>query len=90
LYNAVGAPLAGWLSDRLLIKWKAKRGGVWVAEDRLRAAQIGAMTLVPLSFLASGVITTFVGGRVGLVLNLVCFFFNGVGVRLLLCFGRYL
>ncbi|KAJ7908793.1 MFS general substrate transporter [Mycena leptocephala] len=85
--NILGAPLAGWLSDRLLIKWKAKRGGVWVAEDRLRAAQIGAMTLVPLSFFASGVITTFVGGRVGLVLNLVCFFFNGVGVDMVLSPG---
>ncbi|KAJ7485874.1 MFS general substrate transporter [Mycena latifolia] len=78
--NIVGAPLAGWLSDRMVIKWRALRGGVWVPEDRLRGAQIGAVTLVPLSILASGLVTTCVPGTLGLVLNLCCFFVNGVGV----------
>ncbi|KAJ6540049.1 hypothetical protein DFH09DRAFT_1323305 [Mycena vulgaris] len=80
LGNILGAPLAGYLSDHMLIKWRAKRGGVWVAEDRLRSAQLGALLLVPTSILASGLITTFVPGRLGLVLNLICFFVNGVGV----------
>ena len=68
----------------MVIKWRAQRGGVWVPEDRLRGAQLGAATLVPLSILASGALTTFVPGRLGLVLNLCCFFVNGVGVRGLL------
>ncbi|KAJ7181246.1 MFS general substrate transporter [Mycena filopes] len=83
--NILGAPLAGWLSDRMVINWRAKRGGEWVAEDRLRgAAQLGAASLVPLSILASGVITTFVPGRLGLGLNLFCFLVNGIGVDLVL------
>ncbi|KAJ6559885.1 major facilitator superfamily domain-containing protein [Mycena capillaripes] len=88
LGNILGAPLAGWLSDRMVIKWKAKRAGEWVPEDRLRgSAQLGGAALVPLSILASGVITTFVPGRVGLVGNLCCFFINGVGVDLVLSPG---
>ncbi|KAJ7034476.1 MFS general substrate transporter [Mycena alexandri] len=87
LGNILGAPLAGWFSDRMVIKWRAKRGGVWVAEDRLRGAQLGAATIVPLSILASGIITTFVPGRVGLILNLFCFLFNGIGVDLVLSPG---
>ncbi|KAJ6494259.1 MFS general substrate transporter [Mycena sanguinolenta] len=82
--NILGAPLAGWISDRTVIKWKAKRGGVWVPEDRLRGARLVAATLVPLSIFASGVITTFIPGTIGLVLNLCCFFVNGVGVDLVL------
>ncbi|KAF8193907.1 MFS general substrate transporter [Mycena galopus ATCC 62051] len=87
LGNIVGAPLAGWFSDRMVIKWKTKRGGVWVPEDRLRGALLGAATIVPLSILASGVITTFIPGRMGLILNLCCFFVNGVGVDLVLSPG---
>ncbi|KAJ6555231.1 major facilitator superfamily domain-containing protein [Mycena sp. CBHHK59/15] len=82
--NIVGAPFAGALSDHLLIKWRARRGGTWVAEDRLRGALLGAALLVPLSILASGIITHFVDGPRGLVLNLVCFFINGIGVDLVL------
>lgn len=81
--SAVGAPLAGWLSDRTVIKYRALRGGIWVPEDRLRSAQLGGISLVPLSILASGITTTFVPGRLGLVLNLICFFVNGVGVRVI-------
>ncbi|KAK7024745.1 MFS general substrate transporter [Favolaschia claudopus] len=84
--NILGAPLAGWFSDRTIIKWKAKRGGVWVPEDRLRGAQLGAV-IVPLTVLASGIITTYIPGPLGLTLNLFCFFFNGLGVDLVLSPG---
>jgi hypothetical protein len=58
-----------------------------VPEDRLRATLPGAMVLVPVSVLLSGLITQFVEGqRVGLVLNLICFFINGFGVRTTLTF----
>ncbi|KAJ7509483.1 MFS general substrate transporter [Mycena galericulata] len=80
LGNILGAPLGGWISDRMVIRGRAERGGVWIPEDRLRAAQLGAATLVPLSILASGVVTTFIPGRLGLILNLICFFVNGLGV----------
>ncbi|KAJ7690704.1 major facilitator superfamily domain-containing protein [Mycena rosella] len=84
LGNIIGAPLAGMLSDRIVIKWRKRRGGVWVPEDRLRATLVGAATLVPLSVVLCGLITHFVAGPLGLFLNLVCFFFNGLGVDLVL------
>lgn len=81
--NPIDAPLAGWLSGRIVIRRRAKRGGVWVPEDGLRGAQIGAATLVPFSILASGLATTLVPGPPRLALNLLCFFVNGLGVRTL-------
>ncbi|KAJ6476520.1 MFS general substrate transporter [Mycena vitilis] len=81
--NILGAPVAGWLSDRMVIKWKKKRGGVWGPEDRLRGAQLGGI-MVPLSILSSGLLTRLVPGTLGLVLNLCCFFVNGIGVDLVL------
>ena len=79
--TVVGAPLAGYISDSVVTKWRKRRAGEWVPEDRLRATLLGAVFLVPVSVLCSGVITNYVGGVFGLALNLVCLFFNGLGVR---------
>ncbi|KAJ7496990.1 MFS general substrate transporter [Mycena latifolia] len=84
LGNIIGAPLAGMLSDRIVIKWRKRRGGIWVPEDRLRATLFGGATFVPLSVVLCGLITHFIEGPLGLFLNLVCFFFNGLGVDLVL------
>ena len=54
--------------------------GVWYPEDRLRAALIPSAIIVPLSVLGFGLVNKFVDGTLGLVLSLVCLFFNGVGV----------
>ncbi|KAG2073410.1 MFS general substrate transporter [Suillus decipiens] len=81
LGNLIGAPVAGRLSDIVVRKWREKRKGVWFPEDRLRATWIGGLVMVPLSIGASGLITTYVGGPVGLCLNLLCLFTNGVGVH---------
>src|SRR6202020_615060 len=87
----VGAPLAGRISDRLVTKWRKRRAGEWVPEDRLRGTLFGAVFLVPVSVLCSGIITHYVGGKVGLALNLICLFLNGLGVRLLRkCFASLL
>jgi hypothetical protein len=56
----------------MLIKWKKRRGGVWVPEDRLRAALLGASTLVPLSVLLSGLTITYLDGPLGIALTLCC------------------
>lgn len=61
--------------------YRAKRGGVWYPEDRLRGTLVGAL-LCPLSVLGSGLLTQYVPGKVGLTLNLICLFFNGLGVRI--------
>jgi uncharacterized protein YybS (DUF2232 family) len=68
------------MSDNFIIKWKARRGGVWYPEDRLRATIPGSLVLVPLSMLCSGFLVQFVRGNVGLILNLICLFVNGFGV----------
>ncbi|KAG2744393.1 MFS general substrate transporter [Suillus brevipes Sb2] len=80
LGNFIGAPVAGRLSDTVVRRWREKRRGVWYPEDRLRATWIGGLFMVPLSIGASGLITTYVGGPVGLWLNLLCLFTNGMGV----------
>jgi MFS family permease len=77
--NIIGAPLAGRLSDRIVTKWRRRRGGVWVPEDRLRAG-VSGVYLVPFSILFLGLITTYVDGIPGVVLNLVMLFVNGIGV----------
>ncbi|TFK35473.1 major facilitator superfamily domain-containing protein [Crucibulum laeve] len=82
--NMIGAPLAGRISDRIVVRWREKRGGVWYPEDRLRATLSGALIFVPLSVLISGLLTEYVPGRVGLTLNLVCLFMNGIGVDIVL------
>lgn len=58
---------------------KEKRNGVWVPEDRLRVILIGGL-FVPLSVGLSGLVTTYIAGPLGLVLNLLCLFMNGIGV----------
>ncbi|KAG1749491.1 major facilitator superfamily domain-containing protein [Suillus lakei] len=80
LGNFIGAPIAGRLSDIVVRRWREKRKGVWFPEDRLRATWIGGLVVVPLSIGASGLITTYVGGPVGLWLNLLCLYMNGMGV----------
>jgi hypothetical protein len=78
---AVGAPISGVISDRLIVKWRKKRNGAWMPEDRLRGTLVPAATCVPLSILASGLVIRYVDGRLGLILNLISMFFSGLGVR---------
>ncbi|KAG2131232.1 MFS general substrate transporter [Suillus bovinus] len=80
LGNFLGAPIAGRLSDIVVRRWRKQRKGVWCPEDRLRATWIGGLFMIPLSIASSGLITTYVGGPVGLSLNLLCLFTNGMGV----------
>jgi len=84
LGNFIGAPLAGHLSDRILKRKRIERNGVWYPEDRLIGTVIASATLVPLSVLGLGLITTYVDGRLGLCLDFVCLFANGLGVDLVL------
>ncbi|EIM82270.1 MFS general substrate transporter [Stereum hirsutum FP-91666 SS1] len=81
--NIMGSSLAGYLSDRTVIRYRKLRG-VWVPEDRLRTTVIGGLVLVPMSVLLSGVFTTWVGGTAGIVLNLLMLFVNGIGLDLVL------
>ncbi|KXN87018.1 putative transporter AQR1 [Leucoagaricus sp. SymC.cos] len=84
LGNMVGAPVAGRISDRIVSSWKRKRRGVWYPEDRLRATFSGGLIFVPLSVLGCGLVTQYVEGPIGLTLNLMLLFMNGLGVDLVL------
>ena len=63
----------------MIKKWRKKRAGKWVAEDRLRATLSGAV-LIPLSTGLFGVVNAYVDGDTGLALCLACLFINGIGV----------
>ncbi|KAG1808327.1 major facilitator superfamily domain-containing protein [Suillus variegatus] len=80
LGSFTGTLVAGRLSDIVVRRWREKRGGTWCPEDRLRATWIGGLFIVPSSIVASGLITTYIGGPVGLALNILCLYANGVGV----------
>lgn len=83
--HIVGAPLSGYLSDRAVIRAIKKHGPTnWLPEERLKGSILGAILPVPLSVLFSGLITKYIGGPLGLVLNLLCFFMNGIGVDMCL------
>jgi len=87
--GAVGAPVAGRISDRILVLvgWclmekREWRNGRWAPEDRLRAAMPRTLILVPLSVLLSGMFTHFVPGTTELLLDMMmCLFVSGIGVR---------
>ncbi|KAF7777726.1 hypothetical protein Agabi119p4_3798 [Agaricus bisporus var. burnettii] len=79
LGNFVGSPIAGRISDKLVVYYKEKRGS-WHPEDRLRVTILGSLIFAPLSVLGCGLVTRYVDGLVGLILCLVLLFVNGVGV----------
>lgn len=84
LGNFVGAPIGGLMSDAVVRKAQEKRMGLWVPEDRLRAAWLGGLLLVPISITLAGFTTAYVDGKVGLVINIICLFTNGIGVDIVL------
>lgn len=65
----------------MVIQWRAKRGGVWYPEDRLRAAILPLLIVIPGSILVLGLAGKYLEGTLGLVITLLCLFFNGMGVR---------
>ena len=80
-FCTVGAPLAGYLSDRAVRLRRERRGGVWVPEDRLHATLWGAAVLVPVSVLVEALAVEYVPGIPGIVLIVCSLFANGVAVR---------
>jgi len=84
LGNIVGAPIGGRLSDEVVRKAKEKCNRIWVPEERLRAAWLVGLVLVPMSVILAGFTTTYVDGVIGLVINLVCLFNDGAGVNIVL------
>ena len=69
------------MSDKIVVKCRKERGGEWYPEDRLKGTLFGAGVMVPLSALGCGFLITYVPGKIGLGLNLICLFINGLGVK---------
>lgn len=76
----MGAPINGYISDKIIESRKKERGGGWFPEDRLRGVHLSSMVLMPASVLVAGFTTTYVDGPLGLAINLICLFVNGFGV----------
>ncbi|KAH7911114.1 MFS general substrate transporter [Hygrophoropsis aurantiaca] len=88
--SLIGAPLAGWLSDKIVKTLRAKRDGKWVPEDRIRGTEFGSLFLVPVSVALAGFSSRYVDGMLGVILNLIALFLNGLGVVLALApLGTY-
>jgi len=81
-----GAQIIGRISDRTVIQWRQKRGGVWYPEDRLRAALLPFLVIIPVPLVLFGLVNRFVDGMPGLIISLACLFVNGVGVGGFSCF----
>ena len=64
----------------MIKKWRKKRAGKWVAEDRLRAALVGAIWFIPPSVALFGIANAYIDGTPGLVICFACLFINGIGV----------
>ena len=64
----------------MIKKWRKRRAGKWVAEDRLRAALFGSIWFIPISIALFGIANAYIDGTRGLVVCLACLFINGVGV----------
>jgi hypothetical protein len=76
----VGAPVGGWVSDKIIIHARQARKGIWVPEDRLKAALPGLLFIIPVSLVFTGFVIDYIDGTLGLTLALIGFFINGFGV----------
>ena len=84
LGNALVTRLTGVHADWELRRWKAKRGGIWVPEDRLRATLISGGTALPLSVVFLGWVMDKWDGKVGLAMTVFGLFWNGVALMFVL------
>ncbi|KAI0338590.1 MFS general substrate transporter [Trametopsis cervina] len=80
LGSCIGAPLAGVVSDQVIIRARKWRGGVYVPEDRLLATLVGGGILVPCSILCLALSLRYLEGTLGLTIICLCYFMNGLGV----------
>lgn len=80
LGNILGAPLGGKVSDKVVMRWRLQRKGIWYPEDRLRASFPAALFAVPLSVVACALGIACIPGPIGLMVCLVGLFVNGIGV----------
>ncbi|KAF8521417.1 major facilitator superfamily domain-containing protein [Hysterangium stoloniferum] len=84
LGNIAGAVVSGRLADIAIIRGRNRRQGKWNPEDRLLAAMPGALFLVPCALIVFAISVTFISGKIGLTICLICLFINGMGVDMII------
>ncbi|KAF9554259.1 MFS general substrate transporter [Agrocybe pediades] len=82
LGNITGAAIVGRISDRTVISWRKRRGGVWYPEDRLRAALLPYALIIPITLVIFGLANQFIDGKLGLSICLICLYVNGIGIEM--------
>ena len=80
--NVVGSRVSGYVSDFMVARWIARRSGLFIPEDRLRASIIAGGLITPLSMAAAGLTMQFWTSTGGLAMSLVFLFTGGIGVCL--------
>lgn len=81
---SVGSYVSGRLSDRSVHHWIARRSGVRIPEDRLRASLWAGGIATPLTLLGAGLTMQLWTNVAGLAITLVFLFVNGIGVSAVL------
>ncbi|GJJ15287.1 hypothetical protein Clacol_009563 [Clathrus columnatus] len=84
LGNISGAIVAGRIADATVIRGRKRRHGQWYPEDRLLATIPGGLVLIPLAMIVFAYTVTYIPGNIGLAICLMCLFFNGMGVDMVL------
>lgn len=70
------------MADITVIRGRKRRLGKWYPEDRLLATVPGGLVLVPFALTVFAYTATYVPGKTGLTICLICLFFNGMGVSI--------
>ena len=78
-FAAVGAPLAGRISDGMVTKYRIKRGKI-IPEDRMRACWIGLFMFIPVSVVYGTLFHYGNGQTWALVSIAACLFVGGIAV----------
>ncbi|KAL8292498.1 hypothetical protein RQP46_001110 [Phenoliferia psychrophenolica] len=78
--NLLASRFTGTFADYTLALWLKKRGGVYVAEDRLKATLIGGGILLPGAVLALGWTLEKASGKGGLAGAIILLFVDGIAL----------
>ncbi|KAF8521615.1 major facilitator superfamily domain-containing protein [Hysterangium stoloniferum] len=84
LGNIAGAIISGRLADMAVVRGRHRHQDKWNPEDRLLAAIPGALFVTPCALITFGFTVVFIPGKLGLTISLVCLFFHGMGVDMIL------
>ncbi|KAL8291929.1 hypothetical protein RQP46_002187 [Phenoliferia psychrophenolica] len=83
LGNLIASRLIGLYCDYTIKRWKKKRQGVYVPEDRLRASLIGGGFVFPVSVVSLGWTLEKGSGKGGIAAAVILLTLNGIGLMVM-------